>query len=76
MGPCPLGPRRNRWAACASRQSVYDADWPSDYWFTAAQEKWFQVEPSTHISPFGFVGWLYLKHLLDVMTSSFWVRVP
>ena len=21
MGPRPLGPRRNRWAACASRQS-------------------------------------------------------
>ena len=40
-----------------------------------AQEMWFQIEPSAHISPFGFVGWLYLKHLLDVMTSSFWVRV-
>ena len=37
-----------------------------------AQEKWFQVEQSAHISPFGFVGWLYLKHLLGVMTSSFW----
>ena len=22
MGPRPLGPRRNRWAACASRQSL------------------------------------------------------
>ena len=29
-GPRPLGPRRNRWAAYASRQNR-----PSDYWFTA-----------------------------------------
>ena len=21
------------------------------------------------------VGWVYLKHLLDVMTSSFWIKV-
>ena len=26
-----------------------------------AQEKWFQIEPSAHISPFGFVGWLYFR---------------
>ena len=31
-GPRPLGPRRNRWAACASRQSFFATDWPSDYW--------------------------------------------
>ena len=40
-----------------------------------AQVKWFQGEPSAHISPFGLVGWLDLKHLLDVMTSLFWVIV-
>ena len=36
-----------------------------------AQEKWFQVnfKPFIHISLCGFVGWLYVKHLLDVMTS-------
>ena len=33
---------------------------------------------SLRISIFGLVGWLYFKHLLDVMvmTSSFWVKVP
>ena len=35
MGPCPLGSRRSRWAACASRQSFYSTDRPSDYWLTA-----------------------------------------
>ena len=33
--PPPIGALRNRWAACASRQSLYDADWLSDYWLTA-----------------------------------------
>ena len=42
-----------------------------------AQEKWFQVKASAPISLFGLVGWLlYFKHLFDVMTSSFWVKVP
>ena len=30
----------------------------------AMYEKWFQVEPSAHISPFGFVGWLYFEALV------------
>ena len=65
-----------RWAACAYSQSLYML---TRYLITGlplrsepAQEKWFQVEQSANISPFGFVGWLYLKHLLGVMTSSFW----
>ena len=35
------------------------------------QEKWFQVNLSKHKSLCGLVGWLYLKHFLDVMTSLF-----
>ena len=38
--------------------------------FEPAQEKWF-VEPFIRISLCGLVRWLYLKHKLDVMTSSF-----
>ena len=43
-----------------------------------AREKWFQSKPSTHISFRGFLGWLYfiINHLLDVVTFSFWVKVP
>ena len=37
---------------------------PTDHLITDAQEKWF-----IHKSLIGFVGWLYFKHLLDVMTS-------
>ena len=41
MGP-PIGALRIRWAACASRQSLYTTDRHSDYWLTAepGQEKW------------------------------------
>ena len=46
-------------------------------WFEPAQEILVvQIKPSIHISLCGLVGWLYLKHLLDVMTSSLWVKVP
>ena len=34
--------------------------------FEPAQEKWFKSNHS-----YGLVGWLYLKHKLDVMTSLF-----
>ena len=33
------------------------------------------VKPSIHISLCGLLRWLYFKHLLDVMTSSFWVSL-
>ena len=32
-------------------------------------EKWFQVKLPIHISSIGLEGWLYFKHLLDIMTS-------
>ena len=44
-------------------------------WFEPTQ-KLVQIKPSIHISLCGLVGWLYLKYLLDAMTSSLWVKVP
>ena len=32
--------------------------------------------PTTALRLIGLVGWLYLKHFLDVMTSLIWVQVP
>ena len=49
MGPRSLGPRRNEWAACASRQSFKSTDQPSGYWLTAHhQEKWFSQTIHTY----------------------------
>ena len=35
----------------------------------ACPGKVVQVKSTIHMSLVGLVGWLYLKHLLDVMTS-------
>ena len=63
------------------RSSIYTTDCPSDYWLTiqvlACPGQVVQAKPSIHTSLIGLVGWLYMyfKHLLDVMTSFFWVKV-
>ena len=40
-----------------------------------AQENWFKVKPFILMSLSVLLGWLHLKHILDVMTSLFWVKV-
>ena len=44
--------------------------------FEPAQEKWFKSNHPYIFSFCGLLKWLYFKHLLDVMASSFWVKVP
>ena len=74
-GPRPLGPRRNRWAACVSRQSFLATDRPSDYWLTAQglslPSKNGLVKPSIHNYKPYWLSWvvIFMKHILNVMTS-------
>ena len=59
---------------------LYSTYWPSDYLLIAQvcafQGKVVKVKPTIHAyKPLSLLGWLYLKHVLDVMDSEFWVKV-
>ena len=73
MDTQPLGPRRNRWAACTSRRSFLFTDRPSDFWLTVSclslPRKGVLVKPSVYISLIALIGWLFMKHILSVMAS-------
>ena len=79
MGLRPLGPNET-WAVCASKQSFYATDWPSDYWSTAqviaCPGKNGYVKPSKHISLFDLVGWLFWKHVLVSKSPTKWRQRP
>ena len=68
-----MGPL-NKVDDCLSVQAKRRRYLPSDYWLhvtahvCACPARVVQVKPSILIRG-GLVGWLYLKHLLDVMTS-------
>ena len=61
--PRPLGPRRNRWVACVSRQSFESTDQPSDRLLVnhsclSLPRKCGLVKPSIHI----LGGYIYEAH--------------
>ena len=60
----PIWALRNKWAACASRQSLH-SDSPLNYWLTAepAPEKWFSQALEIYFM-------VIFQHILDIMTSQ------
>ena len=63
-------PRTQHGDVCGDRNQDLDSE--SDALPLRHRAPWWmvvQVQPPIHINLFGLVGWLYLKHFLDVTTT-------
>ena len=64
----PLGPKRNRWAACVSRQSFLTTDRPNRSSLSLPRKSDL-FKPFIHISHWFVWVVIFLKRILSVMTS-------